>query len=111
LEFLWFLVTGFIFSMFSGLVREKAPFRSFVFKMFPGLGFCEAGRHKVAMQFVGGACQVCHYQFLVALRAGRRGEASSQEFRRRFGLPGYDMAGRRPSMTHCSLLTRSCQVK
>jgi hypothetical protein len=52
-EFLWFFVTGFIFSKFAGLVHEKRIFQPFVFKMFPGLGGCAVGGHKVSMQSAG----------------------------------------------------------
>jgi hypothetical protein len=44
LLFLWIYVTGFLFSMFSGLVGKKGLFRPFVFNMFSGLGlFASAG--------------------------------------------------------------------
>jgi hypothetical protein len=60
-----------LFSMLSALVREKALFRSFAFKMFPSLGVCEVRGHKVAMQSVGGeARKMWHHQSLLAPRAG-----------------------------------------
>ena len=42
-------VTGFVFSMFSGLGGEKAVFRPFVFNNFSGLGGCAHGGHHVSV--------------------------------------------------------------
>jgi hypothetical protein len=53
-EFLRFLVTGFLFSMFSASFLENALFRPFVFKMFSGSCFSLVCGHEVAMQSVGG---------------------------------------------------------
>jgi hypothetical protein len=38
IDVLQFLVTGFVFSMFSALIGEKAALRSFVFSKFSALG-------------------------------------------------------------------------
>jgi hypothetical protein len=66
--------------MFSGLVGEKALFRSFVFKMFSGLGTLFVGRHDVAMQFiVREAGYVWHQDFLLH-GPGRRNEGSDRKF-------------------------------
>jgi hypothetical protein len=50
---LWIFVTGFIFSMFSGLVYEKSLFRPFVFKQFSGLGVFLVSGQEAAMQLGG----------------------------------------------------------
>jgi hypothetical protein len=61
-----------IFSMFSGSFLEKALFRSFVFKMFSGLGFCWVSGHKVVPQSVAGKARIRSIiHSLLAPRAGR----------------------------------------
>ena len=48
-----FLLSGFIFSMFSASFLEKALFRPFVFNMFSASWFFATGGQDVAMQFGG----------------------------------------------------------
>jgi len=47
---LQFLVSGCVFSMFSGLARGKSVFWPFVFNMFSGLDVFAPGGHEVAVQ-------------------------------------------------------------
>jgi len=84
-----FLVTGFLFSMFSASFLEKALFRPFVFKMFSASYTLSVHRHNADMQSVRAeARKMWHHPSLLAPRAGRA------------DLPPHAMAGPASILTH-----------